>query len=61
MLFEGHFTHPDEVFKGAFKSLAEFKECQQMDIPQQPSGSNLNQNIHLTVWCPPPSGFAKIN
>jgi hypothetical protein len=59
MLFEGHFTHPDEVFNGSLKSLAEFKECQQMDIPQQPSGPNLNQNIHPTVWCPPSFEFCQ--
>jgi ribonuclease HI len=61
VLFEGHFVHPDEVFNGALKSLAEYKECLQMEVTQLPSGSNLNQNFHHDVWCPPPLGFVKIN
>jgi len=61
MLFEGLFTYPDEVFYGALNSLAESKDCQHIDFPQQSSVSNLNQNAHHAFWCPPPSGFIKIN
>jgi hypothetical protein len=61
MLFEGFFTHLDEVFYGALKALAEYKDCQQMEFPHNSSASNLNQNAHRAVWCLPPSGFIKIN
>ncbi|XP_062145843.1 uncharacterized protein LOC133853833 [Alnus glutinosa] len=60
-LFEGFFTHLDEVFYGALKALAEYKDCQQMEFPHNSSASNLNQNAHRAVWCLPPSGFIKIN
>lgn len=58
LIFYGHFQHPDETYRGALKSLEDYRMWKQMEITRQPS---MGQNPHIAAWRPPPPGTVKIN
>jgi hypothetical protein len=61
LIFYGHVRHPDETYRGALKSLEDFRMSKQLEIIRQPSLGNLGQNPHVGAWRLPPPGTVKIN
>jgi hypothetical protein len=48
-------------YRGALKSLEDFRMSKQLEIIRQPSLGNLGQNPHVGAWRLPPPGTVKIN
>jgi len=61
-VFEGTFTHPDEVYTVAVRFIREYKESKQLDqsVLMQPVKGSSNSSDTIT-WSPPSNGFIKLN
>jgi hypothetical protein len=61
LVFEGAFSHPDDVFSAAINFIREYKESLVKDKPLVQSEMNPSVRRDTATWSPPPYGFIKIN
>jgi hypothetical protein len=61
LVFEGTFSHLDDVFSATINFIQEYKESLVKDKPLVQSEMNPGVRRDTETWSPPPYGFIKIN
>jgi hypothetical protein len=60
LIFEGVFTHPNNVYAEAATLLEEFKRCTKIEM-QPTQTDEVERDTCMTGWLPPPKGVIKVN
>jgi len=61
LVFEGAFSHPDNIFSAALNFIREYKESLVKDKPLVQSEMDPGASRDTATCSPPPDGFKKIN
>jgi len=60
-VFEGAFTHPDEVYTAAVRFIREYKESKQLDQSLMQPVMGPGNSCDTATWSPPQNGFITLN
>jgi hypothetical protein len=61
LVFEGAFSHPNDIFSAVLSFIREYKESLVNDKPPVQPDTNPGASKDIAMWSPPPHGFIKIN